>query len=309
MNQNNDMNNQNYANVQNGQPIYQAEQFNNQGVNNEPPKKSYCGLLVVFMVISLLLAGLVVYECAFKEKETPENNCPPTSTESPKPSEACTPTSTEEEPKKEETSAQTTKDVKVVDAYTATDLNDPYKDAVIKIPKIDGNTQTILALNYKIMTDALSNISKYKDFMVNQMGEVENGKIKIAKDAEEDIVASFFDCYKLYYYKYETKKIGDVIIIQVLYELDPTHKYVSSSLNCWNASGSSANRNDFYFYDVANDKVLTFAEGAERVKAKFDSDSQCKKYTDINTMINKNYSVSGKFNANNDFVVRCADEM
>ena len=75
----NGFNNQNFE--QNQNTNYQAESVNNQDnmiqsrqpVNNqvEPPKKekSYCGLLVVFMVISLLLAGFIIYDKVIKKEE------------------------------------------------------------------------------------------------------------------------------------------------------------------------------------------------------------------------------------------------
>lgn len=68
-NGNNGFNNQNMNNYQ---------ELNNQPLNNnqheEPLKKSYSGLLIIFMVISLLLAGFIFYDKVIKKNE-PINQC------------------------------------------------------------------------------------------------------------------------------------------------------------------------------------------------------------------------------------------
>ena len=70
---NGENNNQNQGinNVQQEQ-IQSVEQVQEQVPeerNSEPPKKSYCGLLIVFMIISLLLAGYIVYDKCLKKEE------------------------------------------------------------------------------------------------------------------------------------------------------------------------------------------------------------------------------------------------
>ena len=73
----NNMNNFNQPNVQNN--LNQGNVPNNQNVpnqnnvpNNKPEKKSYCGLLLVFMAISLLLAGYIVCDKCFNKDEPKE---------------------------------------------------------------------------------------------------------------------------------------------------------------------------------------------------------------------------------------------
>ena len=72
----NNFNNQNFGqpNMNQNNVVEPVQQQHVQPT--EPPKKeekkSYCGLLIVFMVISLLLAGYIVYDKAIKKEEIKE---------------------------------------------------------------------------------------------------------------------------------------------------------------------------------------------------------------------------------------------
>lgn len=252
------VNNENQLNDQNlnNNQTAEVEVLN----NNNPEKKSYCGFLVIFMIISLCLAGYIVYDKCFKE-EKPAGNVNNQAN--------CT------SDKVEETKKINPADLKVVDAYVNIDTGD-YKDLGIKIPKIEGDTKAINELNNTMMLDSLKTIIDYKDFMVEQMGEVEGNKVKLYNTSE---VKNFYDCYKAFDFSYETHKINDVLVIRFNYELTNS-KYDEGV--CWNASGIEENSIIFYyFYDMKNDKVLSYAEAAEKTNAMFENSSSCHNYSEL----------------------------
>ena len=66
-NQNFEQQNMNQNNVV--QPVQQNVEQSVSEPSKKEEKKSYCGLLIVFMVISLLLAGFIVYDKVLKKEE------------------------------------------------------------------------------------------------------------------------------------------------------------------------------------------------------------------------------------------------
>lgn len=65
-----DLNNYNQSNL--NQEVNNLSHQNDNNHNVDSPKKSYRGLLIIFMIISLFLAGFIVYDKALKKEEIPK---------------------------------------------------------------------------------------------------------------------------------------------------------------------------------------------------------------------------------------------
>ena len=294
-NQNIEQQNTNQNNVvEPVQPQYvQPEQpVNNQEPPKKETKKSYGGLLIVFMVISLLLAGFVVYDKVIK-KEEPVKQC-----ENDKQKESIEERTTQEKNSEEiinnEETSNTTKStekIEVVDAYVNVEGFGIYKGKGIKIPKITGSSAVIKELNNKIMVSALKTTLNYKDSMMLQLASEDEVKKEITI---EDSWASSYDCYKGFNYSYKYYKKNDVLIINVIYDYEENH-VVYNDAACWNATGKASNYDDYYFYDIKNDKILSFDEAAQKLNAKFDKESECNNYNSL-----KNGNSWGTFEAKLD---------
>ena len=239
------------------EPIYQAPAA---PVEPTPaaPKKSYCGLLIVFMIISLLLTGYIVYDKVIEKEEVKE----------PKQEEKTGDVDTT--PAKEE--------VKVVNAYASS-------DGLVVLPKLTGSSENITKFNKSIYdyiivdteTDRASIIEDYTD---------EESRTSYQKFVDEikktDYVVKDYDSlYK--FVKYVTSDGRNFSDFSIGYEKYQYNDIIAIHLlpfNYCNATCLGNKPTDWYFYDVKNDKKIDYIEAAKVFNATLDG----KKITNFNEL-------------------------
>lgn len=263
MNQDNNgmQNYNNETNINSNQPINVVEH----------PKKGNT-LLIIFMVISIALAGFLFYDKLLKEKDT--NWCQVQGNENNNTNE-----NNSENKNTDENNSNQTGEIQVVDAYAKVTSYSVYAGKEIKIPKLTGNSNAVISFNDKILKDSLDAIIGYKDRMMNNLASVENNKI--VAETESYAISNFYDCYNSFNFSYSHFTKNDIISIKVDYDLD------NSTLDegmCHNATGDSFDADEYYFYDIKNDKELSFKEAAEKFNTTFEEDSECKSLSDLNDL-------------------------
>lgn len=204
-----------------------------------------------------------------------------------------------EEEKNEEIQGNQVGKLKVIDAYSTIIDYGPYKGKAIKIPKIDGSSKAIENLNNKILNNSLDSVMSYKDFMMEQLAYENDGKI--IPETEGFMISNFYDCYRSFDFSYKSFTKNDVLTIKVNYELN------NSTLdegNCWNATGDSFDADEYYFYDIKNDKEMTFKEAAEKFNATFAEESECKSVTDLSDLTNWG-TVEIELDENHNMKIEC----
>ncbi len=229
----------------------------NQQVSNQvekKPKDLRNLLIVILMLLSIALAALIIYDKGIKKDETQGEVI------------------SQETPSEKTNTSSNIGEVTVVDGYTNIEAWGTYKGKGVKVPKITGNSSAIAELNNKILVDSLETILNYKNALFQQIAEVEKNKIVVDKTG----AALSYDCSQAYEYSYRHYKKNDILIIKI----DSLEKQIfESDYQCISATADNVNNYEYYyFYDIKNDKALTFEEAAQKTNAKFASDSYCENY-------------------------------
>ena len=157
-----------------------------------------------------------------------------------------------------------------IEVITAVNYVDEYyKKFYIKLPKITGNSETIVKLNNKILNEILP--KTYSNPICH--AEMEDGCMDKGSSVD---------------YKYLIK---DNIVIIYIYSYVPTGGKLAPQ------SGNGL-LNYNYFYDITNDKMLSLAEATDRLKIKdLDGASSSKDLLDeCSWMIVENNDVKINYN-------------
>ena len=279
-NQNLNYENNNYG--ENNYNQFNQEQGNNmshQNDNEEKSNKSYCGLLVVFMVISLLLTGFIVYDKVIKKDEAPKQETNDNNKEN-----------------------QTSTGVKVEELMFKTFKGS--SNIELRLPKLIGNTETIKKLNDTIQEDMINsyliNVEEIMGF-IDEYIEDEDNNYKTREDLG-DVVDGEISCFKETSVDYKVYQKNDVLAIEII------------NSSCPRASGDLDNTGSYYFYDIVKDSNIDYVEAAERFNAKIVNEvhdenekdiEPCKTFKDLKK--NNDYEVSISINEKNDMEVVCAN--
>ena len=308
MNQDNNgmQNYNNETNINNNQPINVVEQ----------PKKGNT-LLIIFMVISIALAGFLVYDKLLKEKDTNwcqeqgnennntnENNSENKNTNENNSENKNTDENNSENKNTNENNSNQTGKIQVVDAYVKVAGYSVYAGKEIKIPKLTGNSNAVISFNDKILKDSLDSIIGYKDRMMNNLADVENNKIFVV--TESYVISNYYDCYNSFNFSYSHFTKNDIITIKVDYDLD------NSTLDegmCHNATGDDFDADEYYFYDIKNDKELSLKEAAEKFNTTFEEGSQCNSFSDLNDAEYKWGSLGIDLDEEQNMKISCSENL